>query len=299
MARGDIYETETAGIYYVDVGLWGTPEYGAVYIIDGDRPAVVETGTGDGDEVVLDALATLGIDPGELAAIVLTHVHLDHAGGAGSLAGACSNADVYVHERGATHLVDPGRLWAGTKATVGDLIEYYPEPEPVPEERVVTVAGGDTIDLGTHALAVSDAPGHAPHQAVLYHPGSEGVFVADAAGIHLPAGDGVQPTTPPPTFDLEQCLADVRTLQELDPATLYYSHFGATAADGQLAAYAETLRSWVGEIEAVRNRLDDDEAVVAAFLDEMRGHEGGPEDVVRAQIRMNVEGVLGYLDGRE
>jgi len=299
MARGDIYETDTEHIYCIDVGLWGTPEYGAVYVIDGDQPAVVETGTGDGYEVVLDALATLGIGPEELAAIVPTHVHLDHAGGAGYLAGACPNADVYVHERGTTHLIDPGRLWTGTKATVGDLIEHYPEPRPVPEERVVTVAGGDTIDLGTHVLAVSDAPGHAPHQAVLYHPGSDGAFVADAAGIHVPGVDGVQPTTPPPTFDLEQCLADVQTLQELDPATLYYSHFGATTADGQLAAYAETLRSWVGEIEVVRNRLGDDEAVVAAFLDEMEGHEGGPEDVVRAQIRMNVEGVLDYLNSGE
>jgi len=298
MARGDIYETDTAGLYYVDVGLWGTPEYGAVYVLDGNRPALVEAGTGDGYEVVLDALEALGVDPGELAAIVPTHVHLDHAGGAGYLAEACPNADVYVHERGAAHLIDPGRLWAGTKRAVGDLIEHYPEPRPIPEERVVAVAGGDTIDLGEHALDVYDAPGHAPHQAVFAHPATDGVFVADAAGIYTLDGD-VEPTTPPPTFDFEQCLADVQTLRELDPAWLYYSHFGATEADGLLEAYVETLRSWVDGIEAARDRLGDDEAVVESFLDDLAVREGWSKREARAQTRMNVRGVLGYLERRE
>ncbi|MEF8855206.1 MAG: MBL fold metallo-hydrolase, partial [Haloarculaceae archaeon] len=252
MALGDIYEATAADsrdLYYVDMEMYDTPEYGPVYILDAERPAVVDTGIGRHPDVVIDALAELGIAPEDLAVIAPTHVHLDHAGGAGHLAAACPNAEVAVHENGAPHLIDPGRLWEGTKAAVGDEIRFYGRPEPVPENRLVELSEGDVVDLGDHVLEVYHAPGHAPHQTVFYDPANDGVFTADAAGILTPALDAVQPTTPPANFDLEQSLADVELLEGLDPAALYYGHFGDYETADRLETYPEVLADWVADVE--------------------------------------------------
>jgi glyoxylase-like metal-dependent hydrolase (beta-lactamase superfamily II) len=299
MALGDLHEATAAGttdLYYVDAELYGTPEYGSIYVLDAERPALVDTGTGRHYETVLDAMRRVGVAPAELEAIVLTHVHLDHAGGAGYLAEVCEHADVYVHERGAHHLVDPERLWAGTKRAVGEQIEFYAEPRPLDPDRVVEFAGGDTVDLGDHTLVVHDAFGHAPHQAVLYDPTNDGVFAADAAGIHTPALDGVEPTSPPPDFDLEGCLADVETLQELDPAALYYGHFGDFETGDLLAEYARVLEEWVADVRAARERLGDDEAVVEEFVAAADTDAVWGERKSRAETRLNVQGVLTSLD---
>jgi glyoxylase-like metal-dependent hydrolase (beta-lactamase superfamily II) len=299
MERGDFYEATAAGtsdLYYVDAGLYGTPGYGSIYVLDAERPAVIETGTGYRYELILEAVERVGIDPEELEVIAVTHVHLDHAGGAGYLTEACPNADVYLYEAGAQFLVDPAKIWEGTKAVVGDRIEYYAEPEPIPEERIVGLGDGDAIDLGDHELRLHHAPGHAFHQAVFYDPANDGVFTADAAGINSPTAGGLQPTTPPPGFDLEGCLADVETLQKLDPAALYYSHFGDYETGDLLDEYAELLESWVDRVEAKRDELGDDEAVVEQFAD--RAEESGTwsSDHARQEAAMNTRGVFRYLD---
>jgi glyoxylase-like metal-dependent hydrolase (beta-lactamase superfamily II) len=301
MVRGDVSPV-TAGdaddIYCVDAGVYDRPEYGAVYVIASDRPAIVDTGIGTGYETLLDVLASLGIAPGDLDVIAPTHVHLDHAGGAGYLARECPNADVYVHERGARHLVEPDRLWEGTKRAAGDRIDHYAEPVPIPEDRIVQLADGDEIDVGDRSLAVHDAPGHAPHQAVFYDPASDGVFAADAAGIYRPSMDEPGPTSPPPDFDLEQCLADVDFLQSLDPSAIYYGHFGDAPADGLLAAYAETLQEWVADIAAARDDLEDDDAVIEHFATQVDVRDGVDPATVRGEAEMNVRGGLRYLDER-
>ncbi len=305
MAVGDLQEA-TAGdstdVYYVDTGVYGTAEYGTVYILDTDRPALVDTGIGTDTDLVLDAMAEVGIDRDELACIVPTHVHLDHAGGAGYLAAECPNSEVYVHGIGAPHLVDPGQLWQGTKAAVGDLIDYYAEPRPVPEERVVELSDGDEMDLGDRTLSVHHVPGHAPHQVALYDPVSDGVFTADAAGSYAAGLDAPYPETPPPTFDLEQCLADADLLADLDPSALYLGHFGAWEPGDLLGTYADALGEWVADVERARERFADDEAVVQHFverIDEVRPDSAAVwgESTARAKMAMNVRGVLGYLDG--
>jgi len=302
MALGDLYEA-TAGdstdLYYVDTEMYDTPEYGAIYILDAERPALVDTGIGLRYEVVLDALGEVGIAPEDLAVIAPTHVHLDHAGGAGYLAAACPNAEVYVHEVGVDHLAGPSRLWEGTRSAVESQIEYYAEPKPVPEERITALEDGDEIDLGDHRLEVHEAPGHAPHQAVYYDPVCDGAFTADAAGICTPATNGVRQTSPPPTFDLPQVLADVEMLQKLSPSALYYGHFGDFPADDHLAEYAEVIEEWVAEVERVREELDDDEAVIEHFQEATGATEVWGERKGRDEERLNVRGVLTYLDHRD
>lgn len=301
MALGDLYEA-TAGdstdLYYVDTEMYDTPEYGSIYILDAERPALVDTGIGLRYETILDAMREVGIDPEELEVIAPTHVHLDHAGGAGYLAEACPNAEVYVHEAGARHLVDPERLWEGTKSAVESQIEYYAEPKPVPEDRLTELTDGDTIDLSDHQLDVHHAPGHAPHQVVYYDPVCDGVFTADAAGICTPA-TGVRQTSPPPTFDLDQVLADVEMLQEMDPSALYYGHFGDWETDDRLAEYATITEEWVAEVERVREELADDEAVIEHFQDVTDATDAWSDRKGRDEERLNVRGILTYLDRQE
>jgi len=299
MEPGDVRPVTTGDctdLHYVDTGMYGTAEYGSVYVIDDERPAIVDTGIGTNYERVLDALAAAGIDPESLAVIAVTHVHLDHAGGAGFLADACPNAEVYVHERSAHHLADPSRLWAGTKRAVGDQIGFYTEPEPVPEERITELTDGDAIDLGEHELVAHHAPGHAPHQVVFEDPANDAVFTADAAGIRVPSVDEVKETTPPPQFDLEAALADAEMLVAMEPETLLFAHFGPAEADGVLAEYTDVLTDWVADVERERAELPDDEAVIDRFVERTTMDRVWGERKASGETAMNVRGVLAYLD---
>jgi len=301
MAIGGVYEVDVgavSGVHYVDVGLFAEPQRGAVYVIDAERPAVVDAGMGTNYDLVLEALRTVGIDPAALEVIALTHVHLDHAGGAGYLARECPDARVYVHPIGAPHVVDPERLVEGTKAAVGAQWEHYAEPVPVPEGRLTEVEDGDVIDLGDRALDVHHAPGHAPHQ-VVFHDATAGiVYTADAAGIYVPEIDAVEPTTPPPNFDLEGCLDDVATIRGLDHDVLCYYHYGPAEAAGRLDEYERTLVEWVEAIERKRAELADAEAVIDHFVAESDLASAWGAAAVRPEITMNVRGVLRYLDRR-
>jgi len=300
MSIGDVAPVEgVPDCYYVDTGMYGTEKYGAVYIYDTERPAMIDTGIGKNYDLLLDALDEVGIARDDLDLLVPTHVHLDHAGGAGFLADACPNAEVLIHERGARHVIDPERLWEGTKAVVGRQIDYYAEPDPVPDSRVTPLVDGETIDLGDRELDVREAPGHAPHQHVLHDANADAVFVADAAGIYVPQLDAVEPTSPPSNFDFEQCIEDVRLLQRLDAETLCYAHFGPAPADGLLTEFADVLTDWVESIAEARVELEDDEAVVERFVEATDMDEVWSERKAHTETSMNVRGVLGYLDRRE
>ncbi|WIV68624.1 MBL fold metallo-hydrolase [Natrialbaceae archaeon AArc-T1-2] len=306
MGIGDVREV-TAGdcsdLYVVDTGMFETSNYGAAYVLDADRPAVVESGIGANAEHILEALEAAGIDREKLEVIAVSHIHLDHAGGAGFLAEACPNAEVYVPEVGAHHLVDPDRLVEGTKTAVGDQWEFYAEPEPVPEERLVGLEDGDVIDLGDHELRVHAAPGHAPHHAVFEDPANDAVFTADAAGLWAADREEIMETSPPSQFNFERCLEDVDMLIDLDPDVLLYTHFGPREvgddAEAALEEYKDVLTEWVETVEEKRAELDDDEAVIEYFGDNPKMEDVWSERKAREERMMNARGVLGYLDWRE
>ena len=299
MAIGDLTQVTTNGcsdLYCLDTGMYDTEEYGAVYVLDAERPAIVDTGIGTRHERILDALDEIGIEREALEVIAITHVHLDHAGGAGYIAEACPNAEVAVHGIGAPHLVDPERLIEGTKRAVRDQWEFYVEPIPVPEDRIREIGDGDVIDLGDHELAVHHAPGHAPHQVVFHDTADDAVFVADAAGIWVPELGRVRETSPPSNFDLEQCLLDVEMLGELDPETLLYPHFGPHPDPQEvLDSYETVLPEWVAEVREQKAKLGDDDAVVEAFVDANPMEPVWGERKARGETSLNVRGVLHYL----
>jgi glyoxylase-like metal-dependent hydrolase (beta-lactamase superfamily II) len=295
MAIGDLTAVEGTDLYYVDVGAYDVPGYGSVYILDADRPAVVDTGLGTNVDALLDAIDAVGID--SLDAILTTHIHLDHAGGAGFLAEAFPDATVYAHDIGVRHLVDPSRLVAGTKAAVGDQWQYYLDPKPVPEGRIEALNGGDGIDLGDRTVDVVHAPGHAPHQVVFHDRGDDLLFSGDAGGIRPPGADRLFPTSPPVNFDLETCIADARTIAERNPAYICFGHFGEAAFDPALMdEYERVLTGWVERVREKRSELDDDDAVVDYFAETAEPVDPWGERKTRAEHRLNVKGVLGYLD---
>ncbi|PSP89505.1 MBL fold metallo-hydrolase [Halobacteriales archaeon QS_4_69_34] len=300
MAIGDVSEVTAGGctdLYCVDTGMYDTPKYGSVYVLDADRPALIDTGIGTRHGLLLDALDAVGIAREELAYLLPTHVHLDHAGGAGFLAAECPNAAVMTHERGVSHLIDPERLVAGTKAAVGEQWEYYTEPEPVPEERIEGLEDGDTVDLGDRTLGVHVAPGHAPHQVMFHDRANDALFTADAAGIWEPQTERLRPTTPPADFDLEAALGDVDTIREIDPAVLCFGHFGPREYDNELLLeYKATLEQWVAAVREQRAERADDEMVIQHFVELSDMDEVWPAKKARAEERLNVRGVLAYLD---
>lgn len=297
MAIGDVSAVTTdEDIHYVDTGMYDSTEYGSVYLIDDDRPALVDTGIGTNYERILDLLDSVGVDPDELSVIALTHVHLDHAGGAGFLAEACPNAEVYVHEIGAPHLADPTRLWEGTKGAVGEQIVFYTEPKPIPEDRIEAITDGDEIDIGAHTLRAHHAPGHAPHQVVFEVPESDAVFTGDAAGVYTPSIDRLHATSPPPQFDLEGALEDVEMIQALDPETLLYAHFGPAPADGRLDTYADRLESWVADVRNAREQFEETDEIVDQLWRRADAPDVWDERKARGELAMNVRGVLAYLD---
>jgi len=297
MAIGDVYDAENcADVHYVDTGMYDVPEYGSVYVVDAERPALVDTGIGARYGTILDAMAEVGVAPEDLEVIAITHVHLDHAGGVGYLLPECPNATVYVHEIGAPHLADPTRPWEGTKQAVGDPVQYYAEPKPIPEDRIVELTDGDSIDLGDHSLDAHHAPGHAPHQVVFHDPAIDGVFTADAAGLYTPSTDEVNVTSPPVNFDLDQALADIETIRALDPETLLYAHFGPERTGDRLDEYAEKLGAWVTAVREKRAELGDDDAVVSHFVETVETPAVWGDHKAREEVALNVRGVLVMLD---
>lgn len=300
MTPSYLYEVDASryrGLYYVDLELYDVPRMGAAYILDAERPAIIETGIGKRHHRILRALEALDIAREDVEVVTPTHVHLDHAGGAGYLANECPNATVLTYERGVPHLVDPSRLVAGTKRTVGEQWQYYVEPVPIPDDRVRGIEDGERIDLGDRELEVHHAPGHARHQAVYYDHQADAVFTADAAGIYVPQANRLEPTTPPTQFDLDRSIADVEMLRDLEPATLLYTHFGPRSdAREALSRYERVLGEWVSTIRRQRQRLDDNEAVIDYFIERTEMTDIWGEQKAIPETRMNVQGVLDYLD---
>lgn len=279
-------------IYAVDPHLMGTPGALNLYIIDAPRPAVVDTGSANSPPKIYDALDDLGIDREDVAAVLVTHVHLDHAGGAGHLAETLPSADFYIHERGLPFLTDNNqldRLKQSVDRAMG-VEDAYGEPKLVPEARCFPVSGGETVDLADRELELIDAPGHAPHHFAAFDPQTEAMFSIDAAGMYL--GGEMRPTTPPPGFDLEANLETVDTLRAYDPSKNLYGHVGPGGNNPirEYDRYERMLPEWVERITELRGTHGDD---IATIVDELGREWQSPT------VQRDVAGVLKYLDETE
>jgi glyoxylase-like metal-dependent hydrolase (beta-lactamase superfamily II) len=256
-------------VYQIDTLMAGYRRITAGYLIRADRPCLVETGTAPSAPVVRDALAGLGIGPSDLATVVVTHIHLDHAGGAGDIARMLPAAQVVVHEHGARHLADPSRLMASARMVYGDELDgLFGTLAPTPADRITAVGQTAAIDLGGgRRLDSHHTPGHARHHVGLIDSASGDLYVGDAAGVYIPETGDLRPATPPPDFDLATALASLRTFAALRPARLLFSHYGPVdAVTETLDRAAEEINVWVDETRRAHGRgldLDHAAAMVA------------------------------------
>jgi glyoxylase-like metal-dependent hydrolase (beta-lactamase superfamily II) len=252
-------------IHSVDTLMSGYTGITAGYLIAGERPCLVETGTARSAPAVRRALDALGISPTDLATIAVTHIHLDHAGGVGDLAAAYPNAEIVVHQRGARHLAEPAKLMGSARRVFGDLMDtVFGELRPTDASRIRAVDDVGEIDLGgSRKLTTYYSPGHAQHHVGLLDSDSGDLYVGDAAGIFIPETGVIRPSTPPPDFDLDTALTSLRHFSDLGPQRLLFSHFGPVDHVGSaLEEAADELRDWVDAVRETRaDALDLDHAV--------------------------------------
>jgi glyoxylase-like metal-dependent hydrolase (beta-lactamase superfamily II) len=296
-------------IFQIDTRMAGYDGITAAYLIRSDRPCLVETGTGPSAPIVQAALAALGVGPADLATVVVTHIHLDHAGGTGDVAAIFPTAEVVVHELGARHLADPSRLMASARMVYGDAMDnFFGVLAPTPADRIRTVERTGVVDLGGgRRLESHYSPGHAKHHVGLIDSVSGDLYVGDAAGTYMQETGDMRPITPPPDFDQEVALASLGMFAALRPTRLLFSHFGpVTAVDETLERSVAEIRAWVEETRRARDAgmdLDHAVAMVAertsaryrALADDADPEVAAKLDRIGA-AQANVAGIMHWLD---
>lgn len=297
-----------AGITGVDTWMAGRARVTSAYLLHGSQPALVETGPTTSVKAVTAGLNALGLGPDDLAHIVVTHIHLDHAGGVGTLSQHFPGATIWVDERGAPHLAEPGKLVSSATRVYGEerLRELFGPVEAVPDDRLRAVSEGDTIELAERSLEVLYTPGHASHHVALVDSLSGAVFTGDALGIHLPDVRVLRPATPPPDIDVELGVQSIQRIHERAESLLLFSHFGpVTEVDELCDIAARRLRKWA---DIVRDALEetDDLDRVSELLDRRTADEFGSAEAVDREryeilsgVRMNASGLVRYWKKHE
>lgn len=295
-------------VFEIDTLMGGYAGITAGYLIRSDRPCLVETGTSLSAPTVVDALARLGVGPADLGTVVVTHVHLDHAGGAGDISKAFPHAQVVAHERGARHLVDPEKLVRSARRVFGATMdELFGELKPTEAERVTALADVGAIDLGGgRTLEAFYAPGHASHHIGLLDSATGDLYTGDAAGVYVPEADEVRPATPPPDFDLNLALASMQRMRDIAPTRLLFSHYGpVTAVEEILSRSEEVLIGWVELVRQARTlQMDLDHAVAMVAERTATAFPSGDLNAaekweVLSSTAANVAGISRWLDSSE
>jgi len=234
-------------IYLIDNQLYSIPEWGSVYLINEEKKALIDTGPTTSANVVLDGIKRVGVDPEDIDYLIVTHIHLDHAGGAGTLIRDMPQAQVVVHHKGAKHLANPAKLVNSVRIAQGEeMMAKLGEVVPVEMKRLKPVYQDDVLKLSEQqVLRFIEAPGHASHELCIYESRHNGLFSGDAIGISVAENEVLLPVTPPPSFDLEVYLDTLQRLMTLRVSVLYFAHFGiSNQVEENLKLAMDKLRSW-------------------------------------------------------
>jgi len=287
-------------LYLIDVETAGIKNFIASYVLKGKQAAMIETGPTSSIPNLLSGLRELNLKPEDVAYVAVSHIHLDHGGGVGTLLKHLPNAKVIVHSRGGPHLANPEKLWQRSLEALGSIAEMYGKPEAVSEERIIEARDGMTLDVGNNVrLKVLETLGHASHHLSYYETLSEGVFTGDAAGVYLSEFDVTVPTTPS-LFRLDIMLASLDKLISLKPKHLYYSHFGkAHNAVGKLQTYAQQLKLWAEvvkrgmenkeSLEAISKRIVESDRMIQKAEEYIKAHPVWSKTILN-------ESVQGFID---
>jgi len=296
----------THDIYCIDA-LYVQPRVASIYLLrEGDEVAIIETGTYHSVSNVLATLETLGLARSQVKYVIPTHVHLDHAGGAGAMMRHFDQAMLIIHPRGAVHMIDPQKLVSGTIAVYGEekFTQLYGSIEPIAENRIIVAEDQAQFSLGQRELVFFDTPGHARHHFCIYDQSSRGVFSGDTFGISYAAMKklerGLVPTTPPTQFDPVALHESVTRIMSFQPETLYLTHYGAF---DNPAAQVDSFNRWIDAYVGLSKRENpvqpqNDKAFEAALgrliMDGLGGDttDGELGRVLKTDIRLNAQGLV-------
>jgi len=302
-------------VHLIDGYDWDLPERTGTYVIAEEQLTLIETGPSPSVPYIREGLSALSFSTDQVKYIILTHIHLDHAGGAGLLLQECPNATIVVHPKAARHLIDPSRLIAGAKAVYGEKFDELFDPIiPVPQERVLIRADGETLAIGPSCtLEFLDTPGHANHHFSIYDPISNGMFTGDTGGVYYSplkreGMDFFLPSTSPNQFDPEATLRSISRYRERQLDRLYFGHFGMTLeveeAYRQVAEWlpvfvAEGERIWTDGLghEKLCERLFTlvSDSLISRGLD--KNHD--IFTIIRVDLSVCAMGIMDYLQKRE
>lgn len=235
---------QSPGLWHISLPFQGEHDVIGAYVLAGkDEVALIDPGPTTTVDSLLASLEETEIVPQNVTHILLTHIHLDHAGGVGTLLHHMPNAKVYVHSKGAAHIQDPAKLIASaTKIYKGRMEELWGDIEAVPADNVKIIDGGDILNIAGRRLEVHYTPGHASHHVVFFDVHSGELFAGDVAGVYLPPVDYIRPPTPPPDLNIESWSASIDLLKKLRPDVMYLAHFGPVRNS---VPYLEKLRAQI------------------------------------------------------
>jgi glyoxylase-like metal-dependent hydrolase (beta-lactamase superfamily II) len=277
--HGETTMVSNQGIHTIDTG-FVRPAFDAAYlVVESGRGAFVDCGTMFAVPRMLAALGHAGLTPADVDWLILTHVHLDHAGGAGELIAQLPNAQLVVHPRGARHMIDPTVLWAGASAVYGSAVmeQTYGRLRPIAADRVVEAADGHVVNLAGRALLCIDTPGHAKHHLTVYEERANACFTGDVFGLSYrefdtAKGPFILPTTSPVQFDPDALHASIDRLVALKPAAMYLTHYDRV---GDVEKLADDLH----------RQIDAMVALALAAKHEPRRHEALIEALTDLYVR--------------
>ncbi|MGH2756352.1 MAG: MBL fold metallo-hydrolase, partial [Actinomycetota bacterium] len=288
------------------------PGITASYLLVDERTALIETGPKSSVDNVMAGLDHHGID--SLDWIIVTHIHLDHAGGAGTLAQRFPGARIGVHEVGAPHLIDPTKLWSSAARIYGDRMDQlWGGIDPISADRIHVITDGEVIDLGRTKLRAIETPGHAYHHHAFLNESSGQLFSGDALGVRLPDAGVIRPATPPPEFHLEKAIVSIERLRNIRATRLCPTHFGPHD-DGERPLEVtefcdraiEALRTWGGWVRDARVQTRElDEAAEIVTKQARSALEAQLPDEIVARMDqttsywMNTWGYMRYFDKAE
>ena len=257
--------TFSPGLCQISLPFQGEEEIIGAYLLSGNNElALIDPGPGSTAEALLKGMKEAGFEPGDVTHLLVTHIHLDHAGAIGALLPHMPKATVYAHSKGVQHLVKPDKFLASARRIFGEQMQQlWGEMTPVPEERLKPLEDKDILQVAGRRLEVHYTPGHAIHHVVFFDAHAGELFTGDIAGVRLPNISYVRPPTPPPDFDLEEWFASIDKIKQLYPDVLYLAHFGPNKKPLQhLEKLREKLTTWGNYIlEAMREGKNEEEIV--------------------------------------
>lgn len=284
----------TDGIAFLDNGLLDASGVGSTYVLQGDEIAIVETGTSRCAPQVLAGLAALGVEPADVRHIVLTHIHMDHAGGAGTLLPHMPEAQVYIHSRTAKYLTEPAELLVSAQRALGPLFPLHGSMDPVPAERIVPAENLD-LDLGRGIrLRAIYTPGHSSDHLSYLETGSGSLFTGDAVGISVAAARYDGPVTPPPGYNVAAQRETFAALLGQDFDRLLFSHYGPGPRDprAEIALLGERFEELYGLVRAQWEAGAVDHAAVVRALYREQPASAQHAAIIAGWINMSVDGLV-------